>query len=402
MPSFQVPGFLAAGIHAGLKSNQRPDLGLVVSKAPCSLAGVFTKSQLPSACVELCKARVAKGEGRALLVNSGNANALVGMQAMESIQVLLEALAPKIGMAPDEILQASTGIIGVPLPTDQLVSVFPDLVSRLSLEGLMEVAGAMMTTDKAEKVAFDELDFDGKKVHTAVLTKGAGMIAPNLATMLTFVFTDIESEPGLLQDILQAAVEPTFNSIRVDGETSPNDMVLVLANGVSGVKLKDIRQGSLGERFEFSLKALFEQNARKILEDGEGTGHVVSYRIRGLEDSAQAKRLGEFLCDSLLIRCALAGEDPNFAGRLLARIGAFREMLPMDSLRVFLEGVPIYAKEELFPQKMPNKTNKIKEILNRPFYEVHVDFGGVSNEDVVCMGCDLTMEYVRFNSAYTT
>jgi glutamate N-acetyltransferase/amino-acid N-acetyltransferase len=176
-------------------------------------------------------------------------------------------------------------------------------------------------------------------------------------------------------------------------------MVLVLANGVSGVKLKDVNQGSLEERFTFSLKALFEQNARKILEDGEGARHVVSYRIRGLEDSSQAKRLGEFLCDSLLVRCALAGEDPNFAGRLLARIGAFIEKLPMDSLRVFLDGVPVYAKGELFPQKRPNK---VKEILNKPFYEVHVDFGGVSNEDVVCMGCDLTLEYVRFNSAYTT
>ena len=399
MQEFQVPGFLAAAIHAGLKSDNKLDVGLVVSKAPCSVAGVFTKNHLASACVELCNDLLKKGQGRALLVNSGNANALVGGHAKASIEVLVSQLSEKLGMAPHEIFQASTGIIGVPLPTEPIVSVVPELVRKLRSDGLKEVANAMMTTDKFEKVGFEEFEIEGKRVRLAVLTKGAGMIAPNMATMLTFAFTDVAVEPNILQDILQASVEPTFNCIRVDGETSPNDMVLVFANGVSGVRLKDGPQNASIERFAATLKSLFEQNARKILEDGEGTKHVVAYRIRGLEDSGQAKKLCQFLCDSLLVRCALAGEDPNFAGRLLTRIGAFEESLPTDSLRVFFEGIPLYAKGELFVQK---NREKISEALKKPFYEVHVDFGGISQEDVLFMGCDLTVDYVRFNSAYTT
>ncbi len=399
MQELQVPGFLAAGVHAGLKSDQKLDVGLVVSKAPCSVAAVFTKNRLASACVELCRALAKKGHGRALLVNSGNANALVGGQAMASIEMLVQNISEKLGMAPEEILQASTGIIGVPLPIERMLPVLPELVRKLNSDGLKDVASAMITTDKSEKVAFEEFEIEGKRVHLAVLTKGAGMIAPNLATMLTFAFSDVAVEPGTLQNILEVAVEPTFNSIRVDGETSPNDMVLLFANGVSGVKIKEGPQNASSERFIASLKGLFEQNARKILEDGEGARHVVAYRVRGLEDSRQAKKLCQFLCDSLLVRCALAGEDPNFAGRLLTRIGSFEGSLPSDSLRVFFEGIPLYAKGELFVQK---NREKISEALKKPFYEVHVDFGGISHEDVVCMGCDLTLDYVRFNSAYAT
>jgi glutamate N-acetyltransferase/amino-acid N-acetyltransferase len=303
------PGFQAAGVICGLKKNGQKDLGLIYSEVPANVAGVFTQNRIQAAPVQLDRQRITRGVCRGLIVNSGNANCCTGEQGMRDAMHMAGFAAAGVGVAEDEVLVSSTGVIGEPLPVEKIKSAVPALINALHGEGILDFAEAIMTTDTVPKVISRRGELDGKVFTVTGVAKGAGMIRPDMATMLCFVMTDIQASPGLLKKMLKAAVDRSLNRITVDGDTSTNDTVLLMANGLSGAKVLNEAQRDL---FQPVLDDVLVTLAKWLIKDGEGATKLVEIVVTGAASDQDARRIADTVANSNLFKTALFGEDANW------------------------------------------------------------------------------------------
>lgn len=383
-----VRGFSFAGVSAGIKSKGGPDVGLMVADRPCPAAAVFTRNRVAAAPVGVSRAALAKagGKTRGVVVNSGNANALTGAAGLRDARRMQELAASGIGAAPGEMLVASTGVIGVPLPMEQVEAGIQDAAGRLSPGAFGDFARAILTTDRSTKVA--EREVGGARMIGC--TKGAGMIAPDMATTLTFVATDAGVPPAILKRLLGDACAATFNAIAVDGDTSTNDMILVMASGAG----PRARAAALGEALEDLLSDL----ARQLMRGGEGVHHVVTVAVRGAKTAAAARKVARAIAISPLVKTAIAGADPNI-GRILAAAGNAGVPLTVDRLALDLDDVAVVRRG--VPVDDPAREQNARAVMERAEYVIAVDLG-VGQAEGAYLACDLSHEYVSINADYRT
>jgi acetylglutamate kinase len=394
--SFAPPlGFRYAGVKSGIKPDKL-DLALIVSDAPCAAAGVFTVNRMRAAAVERAAARLPAAGVRAIVANSGNANALTGPAGVADDQAMAAAAAAALGVAAGDVLTASTGAIGARLPVEKIRAAMPALVAALSDE-TGSAAQAIRTTDLRSKVAFRELEVGGRPVRLAAIAKGSGMIHPNMATMFCFVTTDAAIAPAALQAALAAAADDSFNTITVDGDMSTNDTVIALANGRSGAP--PLEPGGPGyDAFRAALADLCKELARAIAADGEGATKLLVVDVAGAPDRATAVELARAVAGGSLVKSGIFGGDPSW-GRILAALGARvgargldldlgRVSLDIQGVRVFEHGTPVaFDKDGL------NARMRSAEIA------IRMDLGAGSAEGRA-LGCDLTFDYVKINAEY--
>ena len=394
---FRVPGFTTAGIFCGIKTNKQKDLALIFSEEPSVAAGLFTSNQVVSPTITWCQEILKSSKRfRAIVVNSGNANACTGPKGMEDCKSLASKLSQKLSVEPKEILIASTGIIGVPLPINKIVKALPALSSKLSPVGWVSSAEAIMTTDLTPK--FKSLSFYiGKhKITMGGIAKGSGMIHPNMATMLAFIATDAAIDKKTLGRALREANNKTFNRITVDGDTSTNDMAILLANGKA--KNKSIRAGSSAyDKFVGRLTEICLYLAHQIVLDGEGATKFVTIRIQGAKAKTHAHRVAKSVATSSLVKTALFGQDPNW-GRIIAAVGYAGVPFNPDKVQISLNGSVLFnngvpangALQSTLRKKMKSKNISIVIDLK----------SGIHSGEVYT--CDLSYDYVRINAEYTT
>lgn len=389
-----VPGFLASGIYCGIKKIKAPDLALIFSKDPCTAAGLFTTNRVTAAPVRLTRNHIKSGRLQAIVANSGNANACTGPQGETAAREMAERTARHLGIAPELVAVASTGVIGEPLPLETLHAGIPKLVKRLSSKGGLNAARAIMTTDRNPKEAAVRLKIGGRTVTLGGIAKGSGMIHPDMATMLAFLTTDIRIKPALLRKMLTSAVNRSFNMITVDGETSTNDMVLCLANGRAGnTELAESEKDR--SRFQSALDAVCLQLARKVVEDGEGATKFVEIRVRGAINDAGAKAVALRVAGSNLVKTAFFGADANW-GRIMAAIGAAGVNVNPDRISLAFDHVPLVKNGVGLGKTADRRATRI--LKKRSFcltIDLHAGTGTAT-----AWTCDLTYDYIKINAAY--
>ena len=388
-------GFTTGAIYAGLKTygKDKLDLGLLYSDTPAAAAGVFTQSKVVSPTVTLDRQRLAARTAQAIMVNSGCANACVGPQGMLDAIEMGAIAARKLGIAEDLVLVSSTGIIGVELPMARLRTKIP-LIELSAAHGPL-FAHAIMTTDSVPKEAAVRFTVGGKACTIAAAAKGVGMIHPNMATMLCFVASDAAVEPGYLQDALQAAVDQSLNLVSVDGDSSTNDSCIILANGQAGnpVIRAETPEAAL---FEQALAQVLITIAKKIARDGEGATKLLEVIVEGAASLEDARRAARAVTSSPLVKAAVHGADPNW-GRVVMALGNSGVRMQEDSLAVYINDICMMDKG------MPIAFFKDAAIVSMREADVRVRATlGLGQYSATAWGCDLTEEYVRYNSAYTT
>jgi glutamate N-acetyltransferase/amino-acid N-acetyltransferase len=397
---FVIPkGFRFGATTAGLKASGRPDFAVIVADAPASAAAAFTANRVSAAPLHVDKEhlRATGGRVRVAAINAGNANCAAGQAGLEAARATCVAAAQAFGCTPEEVFPSSTGIIGVPLPAEKIVSVLPRLAARVGPESdhFQQVAQAILTTDTVEKTAFARIEIEGREVLIAGVCKGSGMIHPQLvphATMLVYILTDAGVEPAALQQYLNGAIELSFNRISVDGDTSTNDTVLLLASGVSGAQVSD---GNAA--FAQALRQVCTSLARQIVADGEGVSHVVELRIEGAASDADAVKIAKAIAHSPLVKTAWAGCDPNW-GRLVAAIGYSGAAIDPERIDIWFGELPICrngGRAAEFDERSAHA------YLQQPEFSIRI---ALNQGDGSCVfwTTDLTTEYVHINADYST
>ena len=392
--SYIVNGFKAGAVAAGIKKQGGLDLALIFSETEAAAAGVFTTNKVKAAPVILSQESVRRGKARAILANAGNANACTGQAGLLVARQTAERTARELKVKPEEVLVASTGVIGAPLNADLIVSAMPTLVRNLAADGLPTAVQAVMTTDSFSKMAQFEGVADGKPFKIAGIAKGAGMIMPDMATMLCFVLTDVSIEVALLRKALVSAVDRTFNRITVDGDTSTNDTVLILANGLAGNGPLDT--GDF-EGFEKGLTQVLGQLSTMVVKDGEGATKVIRIEIKGAASARDADRAARTVANSTLVKTAFYGQDANW-GRIMAALGRSGVDMEEASTSIWVDQVKIVD------QGVGAGVDREKEAAERmknSEFTLTVDLGRGPHEDRI-VTCDLTHEYVSINATYRT
>ena len=390
-------GFLWSAVKAGIKASGRADVALAVSPLGASAAAMFTRNRVVAAPLEVDRKHLRRSRGRvrAVLVNAGNANCATGAQGIAVAEQSCVALGRALEAAPEFILPSSTGIIGVPLPLEKLTAAVPLAVAQLAGDetALKAFAAAIMTTDTRMKLASTEFAAGKKTVRIAGACKGSGMIHPNMATMLVYIFTDLDAAPAELQPALKAAVEPTFNAISVDGDTSTNDTVLLLASGASGVKLS---ASGVARKFAEALRAVCASLAEQVVRDGEGAQHLVRLEIVGAKSMDEARTIARSIANSPLVKTAWAGCDPNW-GRILSSVG--KSGIAVDPSRVNI----FFGPQQVCRNGMahPFDEKAAHEYLKQPEYSIRVELGR-GKHSLEFLTCDLTVDYVHINADYST
>lgn len=396
MPSLR--GVRMATAAAGIKYKNRTDVLMMVFDKPASVAGVFTKSKCPSAPVDFCRANLAHGVARAVVVNSGNANAFTGVKGKQATTLTAQSAAAAVGCGENEVYLASTGVIGEPLDATKFAGVLGQMHSEATGDFWKQAAEAIMTTDTYPKVATRTADIGGVKVTINGIAKGAGMIAPDMATMLSFVVTDADIAPEALQALLSAGVGPTFNSVTVDSDTSTSDTLMLFATGATAAdgqarveKGDDARLASFREALNDLLKDL----ALQVVRDGEGARKMVEVTVTGAENDAAAKKIALSIANSPLVKTAVAGEDANW-GRVVMAVGKSGEMADRDRLAIWFGNVRVAVNGERDPAYSEAETTAVMKLED---IAVKVDIG-LGNGTATVWTCDLTKEYVAINGDY--
>jgi len=386
-------GYLAAGVSAGIKRSRKPDVALVVSEASASVGAVFTRNRVKAAPVVVSQRRARRGTARAVLINSGCANCLTGAAGLQDALRVSRSAATALGIPEQELLIASTGLIGRRLPVARIQRAIPGLTARLGRSSHRLAAEAILTTDRLPKEAAVAATVNGHTFRVGGMAKGAGMIAPSMATMLCVVTTDADIAPALLTKVLQRATTETFNQISVDGDMSTNDTVFALANGRSGVR---IRQGTASERrFTDAVVAVTGALAKRIVQDGEGATRVMDVQVTGARSDREAQACARQVACSPLVKTMLAGADPN-VGRLAAAVGASSARFDPQQLEIAIHGRQVVAGGAVRTDKAAART-----LLARPEVTVRINL----HAGRACgrmLTCDLTADYVRINAGYST
>jgi glutamate N-acetyltransferase/amino-acid N-acetyltransferase len=389
-----VRGVRAAGGHCGIKP-ERPDLALVVTDAPAAAAACFTTNRVQAAPVLVSREQIRSGRAQAVVINSGNANACTGARGLRDAWEMVELAAGALGIARELVLVASTGVIGVPLPMERLRVGIPSLAAALGPHG-ERAAEAILTTDAFTKTGAVHVEIAGRSVALGGMAKGAGMIHPRMATTLAVVTTDAAVAPPLLQQSLRAAVERSFNRISVDGDTSTNDTIFLLATGASGAPVLHSPQDEGFAAFQDALQTLTCHLARLVVRDGEGATKVVEVVITGAASDEDARRAGEAIATSPLVKTALHGMEPNW-GRILAAVGRSGAEVDPARVRVSVGGVRLVEGGVGSGERMAAAA----EAMRAAEFRLEVDLG-VGEGTWNGWTCDLTEAYVRLNSGYMT
>lgn len=396
-PVYLPLGFSWSATKAGIKASGRSDLALVEARFGASASAMFTRNRVAAAPVQVGRAHLRKSKGRlrAVLVNAGNANCATGDDGLAKAEQSCAALGSALEAAPEFILPSSTGIIGVPLPVEKLLAAVPALVEARAEneDALKSFATAIMTTDTRMKLASAEFNAGKKVVHIAGVCKGSGMIHPNMATMLVYLFTDLEADSKDLQPVLKTAVDTSFNAISVDGDTSTNDTVLLLASAASKVKLTT---SGVAKKFAEALHCVCASLAEQIVRDGEGAKHLVRLKITGAKSVEEARTISRSIANSPLVKTAWAGCDPNW-GRILSSVGKSGIAIDPAKINIF------FGPQQLCKCGVahPFDEKQAHEYLKQPEYEITVELGrGKAALDFLT--CDLTVEYVHINADYST
>ena len=394
-----IKGVRFATAEAGIRYKGRTDVMLALLDKGTQVAGVFTKSKCPSAPVDWCRARLKGGKARALVVNSGNANAFTGRNGLEQAKFTATLAAAATGAPAGEIFLASTGVIGEPLDARKFEGVFERLVKNADASGMLEAAKAIMTTDTYPKVATATAMIDGVGVTINGMAKGAGMIAPDMATMLSYVFTDAPIASAALQAMLSKSVEGSFNSITVDSDTSTSDTLMLFATGAAAKRgapkitlASDRRLASFRKAFDAVLLDL----AHQVVRDGEGCRKFVEVRVEGAASAKAAKRVGMSIANSPLVKTAIAGDDANW-GRVVAAVGKAGEKADRDRLAIWFGDIRVAHKGMRDPAYSEAQTSaymKGEKIV------IRVDIGAGGKGAATVWTCDLTKEYVAINGDY--
>jgi glutamate N-acetyltransferase/amino-acid N-acetyltransferase len=388
---------LFASATAGIKESGNPDLAYVEAPLGASAAAMFTNNRVVAAPVTVGREhlRTSRGRVRALLVNAGNANCATGPDGLAAAHQSCDALASLLSVAPEEVIPCSTGIIGVPFPTAKLLAALPALLAnrREGADAAYSVARAIMTTDTRMKTASTSVSIDGREVRVLGVAKGAGMIHPNMATLLVYLFTDIDASPSELRRVLRPAVDASFNSISIDGDTSTNDTVVLMASGASGARA---RTPADEIAFKQAVTEVCASLAAQVVADGEGVKHTVTLHVDGAATRAAADRIARTLAHSLLVKTAWAGADPNW-GRLLAAVGRSGVSVDPDAVAIWIGGEKVCERGAAFPFD----ANAVHRMMSEPSYEIRVQVGSGDGAARILTG-DLTAEYVRINADYST
>lgn len=404
-------GFRAAGVTCGLKVTGKPDLALIVSDRPAVAAGVFTTNQVRAYNVDRNRrlltlhhfplspneGKGGRRGGRAILANSGNANTATGEQGRRDTEETAELVARELGLRPEEVFTSSTGVIGVPLDMSKVRAGIPAAVAALSPTGGIDAAIAIMTTDTRPKHIAVQVEVEGKVITLGGIAKGAGMIHPNMATLLAYITTDAAIAPALLQAATERAADLSFNMITVDGDTSTSDTCLVLANGAAGNLCWERTTDPDYAVFEAAFQHVFQHLAREIARDGEGATKLLTVAVRGAQTEADARQIARTVAGSNLFKAAVFGCDPNW-GRIAAAAGRAGVAFDPHRLDVTMNGIPLLRLGEPLPFDRAAAVARLKEAA-----EVTVEVGlNAGDAGATAWGCDLTFDYVKINAEYFT
>ncbi len=386
--------FLAQGVCAQIKNHTKKDVGVIYSKFTCSAAGVFTTNKVKAACVDLSSVHLSDGQAQAIIVNSGNANACNGIQGFADAQLMADYCAEILDILPRDVIVASTGVIGVPLPMAQVTRGIMEVCQSLSGQGSAAVAEAIMTTDLAPKEIAVEIILQGIPVRIAGIAKGSGMIHPNMATMLAFITTDAAVSSHCLSQLIKESADISYNMISVDRDTSTNDMAIILANGQAGNPIIKDPGSEDYKLFKEALDFVNTTLAKKIARDGEGAKHLIEIRVLNAADEKTARMIGRSISSSNLTKAAVFGADANW-GRMLAAAGySGADFDPYT--------VDIYLGEEKVAEDgmgLPFNETRAKQALEEDTVVITVDLKAGPYQ-ATAWGCDLTYEYVRINADY--
>jgi glutamate N-acetyltransferase/amino-acid N-acetyltransferase len=405
IPENAVPsGFRFAAVRAGIKASGNPDLACAIADASATAAAMFTSNRVVAAPVVVGREhlRSSTGKVRVVLVNAGNANCATGEAGIAACQSVCQAAATQFSCAPQEVFPSSTGIIGVPLPSEKLIAALPEIAAKLgpTAAHLEQFSQAILTTDTRAKVAHAQLSVSGASVCVLGVAKGAGMIFPQLvphATMLVYLFTDAAIAASDLLPLLHGAVDGTFNRISIDGDTSTNDTVLLLASGASGVRIAPSHATKDTQAFADALQQVCSSLARQVIEDGEGVGHVVELLVEDAATQADALRVARSIAHSPLVKTAWAGSDPNW-GRILAAIGYSGVAIDPARISIRIGGQLVCFNGGRAPGLDADRVHTAMQGRN---FQVRVSLG-MGSASCNFLTTDLTAEYVRINAEYST
>ena len=388
------PGFKFSGVSAGIKKTNLKDLGLIYSQKTATISGVFTKNLVQAAPVVLDKRRIQSGQARAVIVNSGNANCCTGDQGMADALTMTGSLAKLLQIDENQVFVASTGVIGQYLNINAIENALPDLTNQLSENNLRDLAEAIMTTDTIPKMVGKAIQVGDSVFHICATAKGAGMIRPDMATMLNFVCTDIQADQQRLHECFQIAVNQSMNIITIDGDTSTNDTALILANGMSGLSLEE---PEVRNRFQETLNMIMLDLAKALVKDGEGVNKLVEIKVNGACSVDDAKKITNTVAHSNLVKTAIFGEDANW-GRILAACGrAGVEFNPID-ISIQFNDTTIFDHGSYCGEQAEEK---VSHILKADEYSIIIDLKK-GDQSYFMYTCDFSYDYVRINADYRT
>lgn len=393
-------GFTASGVHVGIRKNRdKKDLALVLSEKPCSAAAVYTTNQVKGQPLIVTSEHLADGKAQAIIVNSGNANTCTGEQGVAAARRMAALVAEKLPVKASDVVVASTGVIGQQLDVSVIEAGMDQLVAGLSKTGNIDAREAIMTTDTVKKEVTIQIEVGDTPVIIGAMAKGSGMIHPNMATMLGFITTDCAISSAMLQKAISAVVTKTFNRVSVDGDTSTNDMVVILANGMAGNAMIDAEGPEYRDFYE-GLAWLSTQLARMIARDGEGATKLIECTVEGAADEEKAEQLAKGVICSSLVKTAMFGADANW-GRILCALGYTRKDFDPNKVDVAFESASGYIEVCKAGVPLPFNEEKAKKILSYQEVTIYVSLNEGAAQ-ATCWGCDLTYEYVRINGDYRT
>ncbi len=392
MEKIVCPGFQAAGIAAGIKNDGKRDLGLIFSNTPSKVGAIFTKNKIQAAPVILDRERVQSGLSQAIIVNSGNANCCNGKRGAVDARAMSAFVSTNLDIPEEMVLVASTGVIGQPLPIEKIQSSVPELAGLLKDDGFLDLALSIMTTDTMPKLVSRQGHINGKTFTVTAVAKGAGMIQPDMATMLCFICTDIDAKPEYLSYALWVASERSFNRISIDGDTSTNDTAIILANGLSGVVIENsVHKASFQRVLDDVCLAL----ARMIVQDGEGATKLVEIIVKGAVSDEDAYAIAGKIGNSNLVKTAFFGEDANW-GRILAAAGSAGVSFEPDNIDIFFDDVQMFGKGRGLGLTAEKKAT---QVMKKPEYTITLDLKSGEGHAFVYT-CDFSLDYVRINADY--
>ncbi len=389
-------GFLAQGVEAVIKKPDKKDVAIICSTHPAQAAGVFTTNIVRAACIDIDRAHLENGTAQAIVANSGNANACTGQPGWDDTIEMARLTGELLGIDPHDVLIASTGVIGVAMPMDRIEQGIRAVAAGLSSQGANNAAQAIMTTDLVSKEIAVEIEIEGHRVRIGAMAKGSGMIHPNMATMLSFITTDAAISSPCLHKMLVKTTSQSFNMISVDRDTSTNDMVLILANGLAGNECIDSPDSAAGKAFQVALDYVATSLAKMIARDGEGATRLIEVQVVNADSHATARTVARSITSSNLTKAAVFGEDANW-GRILAAAGYSGACFDPGTVDIYLGDQQMAADGK----GLDFDEDQVRQQLQQDPVVIKLDMKA-GQEHATAWGCDLTYDYVRINAAYRT